>query len=128
MSLARRTASAALGAVAACLVAGSALAGDPLTVGRPAAAASAARCSALGEGFFAVSGSSACIKISGYVAAGAVFGGVLPASARNFGPFGAAPAAPLRTRSGVSADARFDTPMGPGRLYIQLGRDGLPQP
>jgi len=33
-----------------------------------------ARCNAIGEGFYAVKGSNACIKISGYIAAGARLG------------------------------------------------------
>lgn len=124
-SLARRTARVSLRASAACLVAGGALAGEPIAASQPAAAPNQARCSALGEGFFAVSGSDACIRISGYVAAGAEFGGGLHAVSHNPAPFDVAPTSALRTRTGVSADARFDTPMGPGRLYIQVGRDNF---
>ena len=46
-------------------------------------------------------------------------------ASHNSGPFDAAPTSALRTRTGVSADARFDTPMGPGRLYIQVGHDNF---
>ncbi len=112
-------------ATAACFVAGSALAGDSLTSNQPAATPNQGRCGALGEGFFAVSGSDACIRISGYVAAGAEFGAGLHAVSHNPAPFEAAPTSALRTRTGVSADARFGTPMGPGRLYIQVGHDNF---
>ncbi|MGD0642909.1 MAG: hypothetical protein ABSC22_19380 [Roseiarcus sp.] len=126
-SFACRAASLPLCATVACLVAGSAFAGDPLTSQRPIAAPNGAHCGAIGEGYFAVAGSNACVKISGYVAAGGDFGGVLRAASHDSGPFGAAPASALGTRTGVSADARFDTPVGPGRLYLQMGRDS-PQP
>jgi hypothetical protein len=120
--LARRMAGLSFGAVAASLVASGALAGESSTPTQPAGTANSARCSAMGEGFFAVSGSDACIRISSYVAAGAEFGGLRPAW-RNSGPFDGASTTALRTRVGASADARFDTPMGPGRLYIQVGHD-----
>jgi hypothetical protein len=120
--LARRVAGLSFGAIAASLVAGGAGAGDSSTPTQPVATTNSARCSAMGEGFFAVSGSDACIRISGYVASGVEFDGLRPAW-RNSGPFDGASTTALRTRVGTSADARFDTPMGPGRLYIQVGRD-----
>lgn len=114
--------SSSLGVAAAGLFAGLAAAGG---ASPPPAAADNARCNALGEGFFAVSGSDACIRISGYVAAGAEFeGGVRPAW-RNPAPFDSGQSTALRTRTGVSADARFDTPMGPGRIYVQVGHDNF---
>jgi hypothetical protein len=124
-SFAWRTASSSLCAVAAIVVAGAAFAGDSSMLNLSAATPNNAHCSALGEGFFAVSGSDACIRISGYVAAGAEFGGVLRPALHYPGPFEAAstPTSAFRTRTAVSADARFDTPMGPGRLYIQVGHD-----
>ncbi len=117
-----RMARLSVGAVAASLVAGAALAGDSSTPAGPTETANRARCSAMGDGFFAVSGSDACIRISGYVAAGAEFGGLRPAW-RNTDVFDGASTTALRTRVGASADVRFDTPMGPGRVYIQVGRD-----
>ena len=124
-SFAWRTASSSLCAVAAIVVAGAALAGDSSMANQSAATPNDAHCSALGEGFFAVSGSDACIRISGYVAAGAEFGGGWRPASHSSGPFEAAstPTTAFRTRTAVSADARFDTPMGPGRLYIQVGHD-----
>jgi len=124
-SFARRTARLSLCAAAASLLAGTAFAGDSSMPKPQAETPNAAHCSALGEGFFAVSGSDACIRISGYVAAGAEFGGGLHAVSHNPTAFDAAPTSALRTRTGVSADARFDTPMGPGRLYIQVGHDNF---
>jgi len=121
-SFARPTVSLSLCAVAASLVAGAAFAGDSFMPKQPEMKPNDARCSAQGDGFFAVSGSDACIKITGYVGAGAEFVGGLRYPSHNSGPFDAAPASALRTRAGVGADARFDTPMGPGRLYIQVGR------
>jgi hypothetical protein len=121
----RRMAALSLCALGGCLLAGTASAGDSSPPNPPAATPNNARCSALGEGFFAVSGSDACIRISGYVAAGAEFGGGLRYASHNSAPFDAAPTSALRTRTGVSADARFDTPMGPGRLYIQVGHDNF---
>ena len=115
-------------ALGASLVAGSALAGDSPAPKTPAASPNDARCSALGEGFFAVSGSDACIRISGYVAAGADFGGGLRGVSRDPAPFAAGPTTTFGTRTGVGADARFDTPMGPGRLYIQVGHDNYLPP
>jgi hypothetical protein len=123
-----RMASLFLWALGASLVAGSAFAGDSPALKPPAASPNDARCSALGQGFFAVSGSDACIRIGGYVAAGADFGGGLRAASHDSVPFEAGPTTALGTRTGVSADARFDTPMGPGRLYIQVGRDNYFQP
>jgi hypothetical protein len=81
-----------------------------------AAAASAnAHCAALGEGFFAVTGSSACMRISGHVSAGVGFaaGGV---NGRILG----APTTGSFTEEGVSGDLRFETPIGPGRVYVHV--------
>jgi hypothetical protein len=106
------------------LFAGAAYAGEsPAPVPQPAKSPDDARCSALGHGFFAVSGSDACIRISGYVAAGADFGGALPSAGRGAAPFGATTGAVMRTRAGASLDARFDTPMGPGRIYVDGGHE-----
>lgn len=125
---ARPKASLSVWALGASLVAGSAVAGDASAPKSPPVSPNDARCRALGEGFFAVSGSDACIRISGYVAAGADFGGGLRSVSHDPAPFAAGAATTLGTRAGVSADARFDSPMGPGRLYIQVGRDNYFQP
>lgn len=118
----RRMAALSLCALGGCLLAGTASAGDSSPPNSPAAPDNA-RCSALGEGFFAVSGSDACVRISGYVAAGAEFGGGARVVAHEPEPFEGGSTTAFRTRTGVAADTRFDTPMGPGRLYIGLGSD-----
>jgi Porin subfamily len=82
------------------------------------------RCRSLGEGFLAVPGSDACVRFSGYVDAGADFDSP-PRAAPASGPL-QAPAAPvLRAGAGAAFDARMDTPMGPARAYLELGRPGL---
>ena len=98
-----------------------ALAGDA----KAPPAADQARCDAMGEGFFAVKGSNACIKISGYITAGADF--ATP------GAKGSAASAPklnggLNSQTAVSAEMRMDTPLGPGRLYVQIGHDSYYRP
>jgi hypothetical protein len=78
-----------------------------------------ARCRAHGEGFFGVAGSDACIRISGYIEAGADFstsrgGRVAPLLA---------PTNPgLTTGAAAALDTRVDTPAGPARVYIEIGR------
>ena len=101
--------------LAACLAAAEVRAGDSAAPIAP----SDARCRSYGEGFFGVAGSDACIRISGYVDAGADFsasrGGraaPLPAPANPAAKIGAA----------AALDTRFDTPTGPGRVYIEIGR------
>jgi hypothetical protein len=100
---------------AACLAAADVRAGDSAAPIAP----SDARCHSHGDGFIGVTGSDACIRISGYVDAGADFsalrgGRVAPLLA---------PANPgLRTGAATALDTRFDTPMGPGRVYIEIGR------
>ncbi|HLW90274.1 MAG TPA: hypothetical protein VKS78_03095 [Roseiarcus sp.] len=82
----------------------------------PVENAANARCAAMGAGFFAVTGSSACMRISGHISAGVGFatGGAFahPAASATTGSF---------TEEGASADARFDTPLGPGRIYVRVG-------
>jgi hypothetical protein len=79
------------------------------------AAAAQAHCAALGPGFFAVTGSTTCMRISGHVSAGAGFVAT--------GANGRAPSSPVAgtfTEEGVSGDFRFDTPIGPGRVYVHV--------
>ncbi len=110
-----RTILGATFSLAACFAAAEARAGDSAAPLSPAEA----RCRSHGDGSFAVAGSDACIRISGYVAAGADF-----SAAR--GGRGApllAPANPgLKTNAATALDTRFDTPAGPGRVYIEIGR------
>ena len=103
------------------LAAGSALAGDAQTPGEPLNAVNRGHCSALGEGFFPVNGSDACIRISGYVAAVTDLGGGLRA-AHAPTPFDEATTSAMHTYTGVSVDAQFETPLGPGVVHVDGGR------
>jgi hypothetical protein len=113
----------ALFILASIALSGAALAGDDAPPKPPTG--DGLRCSALGEGFFPVAGSNACIRISGYVAAGADFGGGLHSATHSAAPFESGATSTLRTGTGVAADARFDTPMGPGRIYVQVGHENF---
>jgi hypothetical protein len=86
----------------------------------PKAAPDQARCDTFGEGFFAVKGSEACVRIGGYVAAGVDFSMPRAAAAPAFAP---GPATAFERHTAVSADARIETPLGPGRLYVRIGHD-----
>ena len=110
-----------IGLILALSACGLASADDVLPIGRVAKSPTNARCKALGEGFFPVAGSDACIRISGYVAAGADFGGGSAPAWHAAPRFDSSSAAVMRTGGGVSLDARFDTPMGPGRIYVDSG-------
>jgi hypothetical protein len=76
-----------------------------------------ARCRFHGDGFFGVAGSDACISISGYIDAGADFSTSLGERAA---PLLANPG--LKTGAATALDTRFDTPEGPARVYIEIGR------
>jgi hypothetical protein len=106
-----------LGLLGALATIGVASAQDPLLQGgAPGDPIANTRCAALGDGFFAVSGSSACIKISGHISAGVGF-----ASRGALGqPASYVPATGSFADMGVTADGRFDTPIGPGRIYVHL--------
>jgi hypothetical protein len=101
--------------LAACLATGEVRAGDSAAPLAP----SDARCHSHGDGFVGVAGSDACIRISGYIDAGADFStsrGGRDATLQ-------APANPaLKTGAAAALDTRFDTPMGPGRVYLEIGR------
>jgi hypothetical protein len=121
---AQRTARASVWALSASVAAAASggLAGEASPPGQPPSAAQIGRCNALGEGYFAVPGSDACIRISGYVAADTEFAaGLRPPHAP--GPFGGPPVAAMRASAGVSLDERFETPMGPGRVYVEVAHD-----
>ncbi|MFZ2104585.1 MAG: porin [Roseiarcus sp.] len=84
-----------------------------------------ARCNAIGEGFYAVKGSNACIKISGYIAAGVDF---IAPGAKGSGASAPRATGGLNSETAVSAEVRLDTPLGPGRLYVQIGHDAYFHP
>lgn len=101
--------------LAACLAAAEARAGDSTAPIAP----SDVRCRSHGDGFFGVAGSDACIRIRGYIDAGADFS---TARSGRDAPL-LAPANPgLRTGATTALDSRFDTPAGPARIYIEIGR------
>jgi hypothetical protein len=102
-------------ALAACLAATGARAGDA-----PEPQSGDARCRSLGVGFLAVPGSDACVRFSGYVAAGA---DTTPRGAA--GPLQAPVAPGMSAGAGVALDAQTNTPMGPLRTYIQVNRPGF---
>jgi hypothetical protein len=117
-----------LGLVCALLASRVANADDILPLGQAAGSHPDTHCAALGEGFFPVAGSTACVRISGHISAGAGF--VTGAgSASSFGPhIGAVPAnRGFDTETAASGDFRFDTPAGPGRVYIGVRRDTNPR-
>ena len=108
-----------LGLLATLVVAQAAYGQDALPSaknGQTADNAANAHCAALGEGFFAVAGSSTCMRISGHVSAGVGFA-TGAAGSRALG----GPTTGSVTEEGVAGDMRFDTPMGPGRVYVHVG-------
>ncbi|MBV8473173.1 MAG: hypothetical protein JO234_07125 [Hyphomicrobiales bacterium] len=68
-----------------------------------------------------MNGSDACIRISGYVAAVTDLGGGLRA-AHAPTPFDEATTSAMHTYTGVSVDAQFETPLGPGVVHVDGGR------
>ena len=98
--------------------AGAARAGDTF---QPESPPDQSYCKALGEGFFAVKGSDACIKISGYIAAGAGFAQSGRVSGAASALFPTRPGGGMGDSTAAGLDARFDAEMGPGRLYVEVG-------
>jgi hypothetical protein len=93
-------------------------AGDALFAPQASGAPRATRCGGPGPGYFAIKGSSACVKITGYVAASDNFG-----SMRSYQrPLALDTRLGLAPSSGASADVRFETPEGPGHVHFSFGR------
>lgn len=103
----------------------SAFAGDAPEFGPSAKTQANAHCAALGEGFFAVAGSDACVRISGRISAGVGFAGPGPARAVEPGIGGGASG--FDTQAAVSGDVRFDTAAGPARIYVGVRKDANPR-
>jgi hypothetical protein len=80
-----------------------------------------AHCRALGEGYFAVKGSTACIRISGYVSAGMGFVEPGRIAAPTTGPFAPHRFAFSTSEAAVAVESQFNTELGPGRLYVEVG-------
>ena len=91
------------------------------TQGAPARANG--RCAALGEGFFAVAGSNACVRISGHISAGTGFG--TGAAHGNPAPVDFGPNPLMGAEAAASGDLRFDTPNGPARVYLNVGNSAI---
>lgn len=113
---------AALGVAGVCAASnGGASAADVGLPRAPAPIQADSRCASRGQGYFAVAGSSACVRISGSIGAGVNFGpgaralagGELFPAASSSGPF---------ADVGAAVDAVFDTDYGPARLSIGVGR------
>ena len=97
----------------ACLASADVRAGDSAASIAP----SDARCRSQGEGFLGVAGSDACIRISGYIDAGPSF------STSRSGRDALLLANPgMKTGAATALDTRFDSPAGPARVYIEIGR------
>ncbi|MGA2792444.1 MAG: hypothetical protein ABSE69_02765 [Roseiarcus sp.] len=97
------------------------VAGDLPSSAQTAKTRANAHCAALGEGFLPVGGSDACVRISGHISAGAGFGAGAArgdSSSLNFDP---GPPNGLGAVAAAAGDWRFDTPNGPGRVYLDVG-------
>ena len=103
--------------VAFAALAGPAHAGDDSTPAPKDISSEQARCQALGEGYFAVKGSTSCIRISGYISAGVDFGG---AAKRTDGPPSSHVVGFSENSAGVSIETHFDTELGPSRIYVEI--------
>lgn len=115
-----------LGLIFASIAAQAASAGDALPSGDAARIHADAHCSALGEGFFPVNGSSACIKISGRISAGVGYGS--GAASQNYSALRfAAPPRGFDAETAASGDLRFDTAAGPARVYVGVRKDTSPR-
>jgi hypothetical protein len=115
-----------LGLVLVAATVQSAAASDILPLGQPARNDDG-RCAALGEGFFAVAGSTACVQISGHISAGANFGSGSVSRPYSNSHFAGPSANKFDGEMAVSGDLRFETPMGPGRVYIDVQKDTYPR-
>ena len=71
----------------------------------------------MGEGYFAVKGSTSCIRISGYISAGVDFGG---AAKKTDGPAPSHVVGFSENSAGVSIETHFDTEIGPSRIYVEI--------
>ena len=107
----------ALGGLA--LASGSGRADDLTTPGPKAISPEQARCQAMGEGFFAVKGSTNCVRISGYVSAGVGF--ATPVVRPVNSPFAAHAGVVNEQQAGVAVEQTFNSELGPGRIYVQVG-------
>jgi hypothetical protein len=100
--------------IMASLAAHAASASETLPVEQTARTPADARCSSFGEGFFAMAGSNACVRISGHISAGTGYGaGADSASSARlrFGP----PPVGIPAVTATSGSLRFDGSSGAAR-------------
>jgi Porin subfamily len=116
-----------LGLILACLLSDAAGAGEILAPGQAAKPHAENHCAALGEGFFAVNGSDACIKISGRISAGFGFGGGGGSGGSSGLDFAGSRSNGFDTEAAVSGDVRFNTGAGPGRVYVEVKKNTNPR-
>ena len=114
-----------LGLIFASMAIHTASAGDILAPGQADKAVVANHCSALGEGFFGVAGSNACIKISGRISAGAGLG---TGAVNSFGPrISGNPGNQAFAAEAAAGDLRFDNLAGPARVYVGVEKGTSPR-
>jgi Porin subfamily len=116
-----------IGMIYALSVCSLASADDVLPIGRVVKSPANARCRALGQGFFPVAGSDACVKISGHVSAGVGFGSGAGSRGAPSLNFAGSQANGFDSQIGGAADLRFQTPAGPGRVYVDVRKDTNPR-
>jgi len=106
------------------LACASAFAGDAVAPNPKEITPEQARCQAMGEGFFAVKGSTNCLRISGYVSAGAGF--LQPSGSVKAGnPFASRATTFSDQEVEVRVESQFDTELGPGRVVVEVGGRNL---
>jgi hypothetical protein len=115
-----------LGLFLAVAVPCAASAGDFLPSGQSAKPRSNTRCAAMGDGFFPVQGSDVCVKISGRISAGAEIGNGSGSAKPWASGFPTSLSHDANAETVMNGDLRFDTPAGPGRVYVGVRRDTNP--
>jgi hypothetical protein len=104
-----------LGLIMASLAANAASASDALPIEQTTRTPADARCSSLGEGFFAMEGSNACVRISGHISAGTGYGAGADSASSvrlRFGP----PPVGIPAVTAISGGLRFDGSTGGARV------------
>ncbi len=111
------------GVALALILAHGSLAGGLSTSTQAAKTRANARCAALGDGFLAIAGSDACVKISGHISAGAGFGTGAAHSGSSTITFGPSPL--MGAEAAASGDLRFNTSNGLARVYLNVGNSTI---
>ena len=111
------------GLVLAVIFAHGALAGGLSASTQAAKTRANGRCAALGDGFLAIAGSDACVKISGHISAGDGFGAGAAHGGSSTVTFGPSPL--IGAEAAASSDLRFNTSSGPARVYLNVGNSTI---